>query len=123
MLAFEGAMQAGDSYEMVIWNDHFHDYIGLAARNKYLYGAYARVLADHERIAALIFDREIATNAEAEIQTTLDQHQALYTAIEEGQAAEAEQISVDHLNLCRSGIADLLEKSSEALDGIAISSA
>lgn len=118
MLGFEDALAQEDSYLMVTWNDRFHERIGFAAYNKYLLGAYRRVLADHERIAALIFNREIATNATEEISLTLEQHRSLYEALEAGREEEAEQIAAAHLNLCRNGLAELLEKSSGALDGI-----
>ena len=118
MLSFEDALKQGDSYLMVTWNDRFHERIGVAASNKYLLGAYRRVLADHERIAALIFNREIATNAEAEISLTLEQHRSLYAALENNQASKAEEIAAAHLNLCRDGLTELLEKSTGALDGI-----
>lgn len=118
MEAFETAIKAGKSYDMVVWNDQFHGRIGQAARNKYLFAAYSRVLVDHERIAALIFDREIATSADDEIQTTLEQHASLYKAIEAGDADRADAISSAHLNLCRTGIADVLSGSSTLLEGI-----
>ena len=118
MEAFEKAQRKGSSDDMVLWNDQFHSRIGRAARNPYLLTGYSRVLADHERIAGLIFTRELDDQAEEEIRLTLEQHQGLCQAIEDRDAARAEQISSDHLNLCRTGIADLLSGSSDLLDGL-----
>lgn len=118
--AFEKAIKKGDADEMVVWNYRFHSRIGQAARNKYLFAGYSRILADHERIAGLIFNKELETDAEEDIQITIDQHNNLYKAICNRDIAAAELVSSDHLNLCRDGIADLMSGTSSVLEGLTV---
>jgi len=118
MLAFERAMSKEDMGTMVAHNNGFHEAIGLAARNDYLYAGYRRLLADHERISQLCYRHELETGDEATKRITLDQHRGVYDAIRNRAAVEAAEIALAHLNLCKTGLTEILTGSSELLDGI-----
>lgn len=120
MVAFEEAMQRGDTGPMVEHNDRFHDAISAAAGNKYLYDASRRVLADHQRIAQLCYAHEIGTGDATTKEATLAQHRGLFEALRAGDAAAAERVALDHLGLCKEGLRDLLVAEDGALDDLRI---
>lgn len=123
MTEFEAAMQAEDMLRMVYANERFHDLIGRAARNPYLYAAYQRILADHERISGLCYGYEIETHAEEDKELTLHQHRALYEAIAARDADEAEQVIDAHLSLCWDGLRRIMEGGEEALADVTLDEA
>ena len=123
MEEFEAAMAAEDTLRMVYANERFHDCIGQAARNPYLYAAYARILADHERISELCYGHEIAHRAEADKQLTLDQHRRLHDAIVARDAETAEAVIDAHLTLCRDGLRHILERSEDVLADVSLGGA
>lgn len=123
MEAFEAAMKAEDTLEMVSTNERFHDLIGRAARNPYLYASYQRVLADHERISGLCYDHEIRTRAKAEKDLTLQQHRELYYALVAQDSAAAEHVIGEHLALCWEGLRRVMQGSAEALADVTLDEA
>lgn len=123
MLAFEEAMAAEDTLRMVHANEHFHDRIGQAARNPYLYASYRRILADHERISELCFGHEIATRAEDDKALTLRQHRDLLDAIVARDPQGAETVIDAHLTLCRDGLRAVVERSEGALADVSLDGA
>ena len=123
MLEFEDAMQAQDMLGMVHANERFHDLIGRAARNPYLYASYQRVLADHERISGLCYGFEIETHAEEDKALTLRQHRELYQAIEARDADKAERVIDAHLSLCWDGLRRIMEESEESLADVTLDEA
>ena len=120
MLDFERAVSAADAGAMVAHNNGFHEAIGLAARNSYLYASYRRLLADHERIAQVCFRHELESGDEPAMQATLEQHRGIHRAIEENDAREAERVTLAHLNLCKDGLRVILAGSGELLKGLTL---
>ncbi|MDX1610507.1 MAG: GntR family transcriptional regulator [Halofilum sp. (in: g-proteobacteria)] len=123
MEEFEQVMAAEDLLGMIHANERFHDCIGLAARNPYLYASYQRILADHERISRLCYGHEIEYEEEADKQLTLQQHRDLYAAIAERDADTAERVIDAHLNLCKDGLRRILEGSEHVLADVALDEA
>lgn len=123
MEEFEAAMAAEDALRMVYANERFHDRIGQAARNPYLYAAYTRVLADHERISELCYGFELVTQSRRDLQLTLDQHRQLFEAIAAGDPATAERVIEEHITLCRDGLRRVLEDSDGVFDDMALADA
>lgn len=120
---FETAMGAEDIFGMVYANERFHDLIGLAARNPYLYSSYQRILADHERISGLCYGYEIEAHAEADKELTLRQHRELYEALERQDPDAAERVIGEHLSLCWDGLRAIMQGSAEALADVALDEA
>lgn len=118
--SFEAALRAENTQDMVIWNDSFHDRIGLAARNKYIYAAYRRLLADHERIAALLYGHEVQDHQEEALDLTLQQHNDLTQAIIEKDPQTAEKIASEHLAFCKDGLASTMARMGDQLSDLAM---
>ena len=123
MHEFEAAMKAEDMLRMIYANERFHDRIGQAARNPYLYVSYQRILADHERISGLCYGYEIDTRAEADKSLTLRQHRELYDAIGARDADTAERVIGQHLDLCKDGLRNILEGSEHLLADVSLDEA
>jgi DNA-binding GntR family transcriptional regulator len=121
MEELEEAMAAEDGPGMVLANERFHDLIGQAARNAYLYASYSRVLADHARIAELCYGYEGGARAEDDKQLTRRQHLALYEAIASGDAATAEQVIEEHLTRSADGLRHILKRSGQVLADVTLS--
>jgi len=120
---FETAMKAEDTLGMVYANERFHDLIGQAARNPYLYTSYQRILADHERISGLCYGHEIETHAEGDKELTLRQHRDLYEALAAQDADRAERVIGEHLSLCWDGLRTIMQGSAEALADVTLDEA
>lgn len=115
MEELEEAMACEEGVRMVLANEHFHDLIGQAARNPYLYASYSRILADHARIAELCYGYETPTQAEDDKALTQRQHRALYEAIAAGDAATAERVVEEHLTHAAESLRSILERSGGVL--------
>lgn len=120
---FEAATKAEDMLGMVYANERFHELIGKAARNPYLYAAYQRILADHERISGLCYGYEIETHAEADKDLTLHQHRALYDALAAQDPDTAERVISEHLSLCWDGLRNVMQGSAEILADVTLDEA
>ena len=116
----EQAMEAEDGPGMVLANERFHDLIGKAARNAYLYASYSRILADHARIAELCYGYETGARAEEDKALTRRQHRQLYDAIAAGDAATAERVIEEHLNHAADSLRHVLELSGEVLADVSL---
>lgn len=123
MEEFEAAMGAEDMLRMVHANERFHDLIGQAARNPYLYASYQRILADHERISGLCYGYEIETRADADKELTLRQHRDLFDAIVARDPDKAEQVISRHLSLCWDGLRNIMQGSEQALADVSLGEA
>lgn len=116
----EDAMVAEDGPRMVLANERFHDRIGRAARNPYLYASYSRILADHARIAELCYGYGTRDHAESDKELTRVQHRELFQAIELGDAATAERVIEAHLTHSADALRQILQRSSQVLADIAL---
>lgn len=120
MEGFEQATRDRDKLQMLYANERFHDLIGRAARNPYLYASYRRVLADHERISELCYGYESEGRAQHDSQLTLDEHRRLFEAIRSGDADTAEEVIDAHLSLAREGLRHALERWDQALSSLSV---
>lgn len=120
MEAFEQATRDRDKLEMLYANERFHDLIGRAARNPYLYASYRRVIADHERISELCYSYEVEGHARHDTQLNLDEHRRLFQAIEARDADTAEEVIDAHLSLAREGLRHALERWEQSLSTLAV---
>lgn len=116
----EQAMTADDGPRMVLANERFHDLIGKAARNPYLYASYSRILADHARIAELCYGYETRERAESDKALTRAQHRDLFEAIEAGDAATAERVIESHLTHSADALRQILQRSGEVLADVSL---
>lgn len=120
MEAFEQATRDRDKLRMLYTNERFHDLIGRAARNSYLYASYRRVIADHERISELCYSYESQGHAQHDSQLNLDEHRCLFEAIERGDADTAEEVIDAHLSLAREGLRHALDRWERSLSTLAV---
>jgi DNA-binding GntR family transcriptional regulator len=120
MEAFEQATRERDKRRMLYSNERFHDLIGRAARNSYLYASYARVIADHERISELCYSYEIQGHARNDSQLTIDEHRRLFDAIGNRDADAAEEVIGAHLSLAREGLRHALERWDQSLSQLSV---
>ncbi len=120
MEEFEAATAAKDKLRMLYANERFHDLIGRAARNSYLYASYRRVTADHERISELCYGYEVQGYAQQDSQLNIDEHRRLYQAIADGDADTAERVIDDHLSLAREGLRQALSRWEDSLAGLSV---
>lgn len=120
MEAFEQATRDRDKLQLLYANERFHDLIGRAARNSYLYASYRRVIADHERISELCYSYEVEGHARHDAQLTVDEHRRLFDALEAGDADTAEAVIDAHLSLAREGLRHALERWDEALSRLSV---
>ena len=101
---FRAAIEAGDSADMVYWNQCFHALMGDMANNPYLAPSYERLLIDHARISQTFYrprDPQMVTR----MFDALEQHDRMIDAIEAGDAAGIVDLIVEHWELSR----DLVE--------------
>jgi len=117
---FEAALAARDTGAMVRENNRFHEAIGNAAGNGYLFSAYRRLLADHERIATILYQHELDEDDAAAQSLTIAQHEKISAAIERRDPDTAERISTQHLEFCREGLTRVLDRSRHSLSDIRI---
>lgn len=116
----EQAMIAEDGPAMVLANERFHDLIGQAARNPYLYASYRRIVADHARIAELTYGYENEVGAEDNKELTRREHREIYDAIAGSDAATAERVIENHLNRAADTLRRVLERSGEVLADVSL---
>ncbi len=116
----EQAMIAEDGPAMVLANERFHDRIGQAARNPYLYASYRRIVSDHARIAELTYGYENEVGAEDNKELTRREHREIYDAIAGGDAATAERVIENHLNRAADTLRRVLERSGEVLADVSL---
>ena len=101
---FRAAIEAGDSADMVYWNQCFHALMGDMANNPYLAPSYERLLIDHARISQTFYrprDPQMAMR----MFDALEQHDRMIDAIEAGDATGIVDLIVEHWELSR----DLVE--------------
>lgn len=116
----EEAMVNEERVRMVVANERFHDLIGQAARNSYLYASYSRILADHARIAELCYGYESGERAEDNKQLTRRQHRALYEAIKSHDAATAERVIEEHLTYSGDALRHILKLAGQVLEDVTL---
>ena len=99
-LAFAAAAKAGVAGETALLNHQFHERIGQMAHNPYLMVSLNRMLIDHTRLSQTFFDPHSAQDQNRIAQAS-DQHDAMISAIEAGEAALAIDLTLQHWDLSR----------------------
>lgn len=99
--AFRQALTSGDAAARTLANDRFHRITGEMAGNTYLLPSFHRLLIDHARIGMTFFRRRCGSGEPA---SAADQHDAMISAIEAGDAAAAAALAAEHWNLSRGQI-------------------
>ena len=97
---FKSTLRTGSGADRAMANNRFHEVTGEMADNIYLLPSFQRLLIDHARIGMSFFRPQSATQTERLDQAS-QQHDAIITAIEAGDAAAAAQLAEDHWNLSR----------------------
>ena len=101
---FDADLKRKDISAMVDSNSRFHLRIAEAARNKYFVESYRRILADHERIAQFWYSHNLQQPDESVNKKMSEQHLGLFEALKDRDIKKAEQVSMDHANLCKQGV-------------------
>ncbi len=117
---FEAAMVQSDVAAMVQANTRLHMLVASASQNKYFIDCYRRILADHERIAQLWYSHTLERNDRLTNQQILSQHRALLEAIVARDQTRAEEVSMQHADLCKDGVQALLNSGIELLADIVV---
>lgn len=100
---FKSALRSGNAAERALANNRFHEITGDMAGNVYLMPSFQRLLIDHARIAMTFYQPH--NNGMAQNLTRAsDQHDEIISAIENRDAARAEDLADDHWNLSRDEI-------------------
>ncbi|MDA7426218.1 GntR family transcriptional regulator [Thalassococcus lentus] len=100
---FKQALRSGSSAERALANTRFHEITGEMAHNVYLLPSFRRLLIDHARIGMTFYEpqnNQMADNLTA----ASDQHDAIITAIAEGDAHVAGALADEHWQLSRDQI-------------------
>lgn len=97
---FKSATSVGDSAAAALANHRFHGIIGEMAHNPYLIASLDRLLIDHTRLSQTFY-RPTTPDQQALIAKATDQHDAMISAIEAGEAALATDLTLQHWDLSR----------------------
>jgi DNA-binding GntR family transcriptional regulator len=100
---FRQNSEAGDAVAMAINNHAFHRIIGDMSGNAYLMPSLNRLLIDHTRMSQRFY-RPNNANEQQLIWKACDQHDEMIAAIEEGKAALAVELTLQHWALSRDRI-------------------
>ncbi len=98
--AFRTAVRSGDASAAALANHAFHDMVGQMAHNPYLRACLDRLLIDHTRLSQTFYRPAVPAET-ALIQKAADQHDAMISAIEAGEAALAIDLTLQHWDLSR----------------------
>ena len=101
---FRGAIEQGNSTDMIYWNQSFHAQMGEMADNPYLKPSYDRLLIDHARISQTFY-RLRDTNMQQRMHQALAHHDEMIAAIEAGACQSIVDLIIEHWALSR----DLIE--------------
>ncbi len=98
---FRHAVIQGAAEGLVYWNDRFHTLMGEMAANPYLKPSYERLLIDHARISQTFY-RPRNTAMEHDLEASAVHHDAMITAIEQGDSTGMVALIREHWELSRS---------------------
>ncbi|MDF2096003.1 GntR family transcriptional regulator [Aquibaculum arenosum] len=109
--AFEESGKRVESLDMAESNYRFHMAIAVAAHSEYLERSYSRVMTEGLRVARVCFSEENDREApplSAHVDRTTSEHHALYNALLQQDADEAERLAAEHTILFRNRVAQTL---------------
>lgn len=118
---FRSAIEAGDSADMVYWNQCFHALMGEMADNPYLKPSYDRLLIDHARISQTFY-RPRDAEMESRMYSALEHHDEMIAAIEAGDSQRVVDMIVEHWELSRDLIEYFVKPDPLAFDMTAVNS-
>lgn len=104
-LGFAAAAKAGEVKKAALLNHDFHEKIGDMAQNPYLFAGLKRMLVDHTRLSQTFFAPQSDAD-KSRVKKSIEQHDAMVTAIEAHEPALATDLTLQHWDLSR----DQLEK-------------
>ena len=97
---FTRATRANDADAAALANHHFHALIGEMAHNDYLVAALNRLLIDHTRLSQTFY-RPATPTESALIESAVEQHDGMISAIEARESALAIDLTLAHWDLSR----------------------
>ena len=118
-VSFAKVARAGDARAASLLNHKFHDAIGQMADNPYLLAGLKRMLVDHTRLSQTFFQPETSADA-ARVKKSIEQHDAMISAIEAGEAALATDLTLQHWDLSRDQLEKFVRPDPLPLDVIAM---
>lgn len=117
--AFAEATRFGDARSAALLNHQFHDSIGQMADNPYLFAGLKRMLVDHTRLSQTFFRPETSAD-EARVRKSIEQHDAMISAIEAQEPALATDLTLQHWDLSRDQLEKFVRPDPLPLDVIAM---
>ncbi|NNL18136.1 MAG: GntR family transcriptional regulator [Boseongicola sp.] len=100
---FVEANRDGPIERIALLNHRFHEQIGEMAHNPYLFASLKRMLVDHTRLSQTFFDPQTPAD-ERRIAQSIEQHDAMISAIEAQETALATDLTLQHWDLSRDQI-------------------
>lgn len=97
---FTAAALAGEAPQAGLLNHDFHEQIGAMAQNPYLFAGLKRMLVDHTRLGQTFFAPQSKADRDR-VGKAIEQHDAMISAIEAGEAALATDLTLQHWDLSR----------------------
>ncbi|MEM7212501.1 MAG: GntR family transcriptional regulator [Pseudomonadota bacterium] len=97
---FAAAIAGKRSTDMALENHRFHEMIGEMAANTYLTPSLRRLLIDHTRLGQIFYRPANAAEVLA-VREASQQHEAMITAIEAGEAGLIVDLTLQHWDLSR----------------------
>lgn len=105
--------------KVALLNHEFHEQIGEMAHNPYLFAALKRMLVDHTRLSQIFFAPQSPADA-TRIAQSVDQHEAMISAMEAQQSALAIDLTLQHWDLSRDQIEKYVRADPLPLDVISM---
>ncbi len=102
---FALAARARETSEAALLNHQFHEQIGEMAQNPYLFASLRRMLVDHTRFSQTFFNPK-SSGDEERVDKSIEQHDAMISAIEAREPMVAIDLTLQHWDLSR----DQMEK-------------
>ena len=99
-MKFVNAVKTGEVEERVYWNDRFHAIMGEMADNQYLKPSYDRLLIDHARISQTFY-RPRDTEMPDRMNASVEHHNQMIEAIEQGDSKRTVELIIQHWELSR----------------------
>ena len=117
--AFAVSAKVGEVGETSILNHQFHEQIGKMAHNPYLMASLQRMLIDHTRLSQTFFNPQSDLD-QTRIAQSVDQHDAMISAIEARETSLAIDLTLQHWDLSRNEMEKYVHPDPLSLDLISM---